>query len=1591
MKRHNKVYKFERQQHQVQENKVVRCGSHSSHGDAKCAEEYDISVAVNREILGTDAFQGEYALTTLEKAVVCGDAKLVKRLLDHKVDANYCGKQSAGQKTIFHLAAERGFGNIIEIVGAHMKAETELSGDANFRNNSNRKTLQQLINLKCNDPFPCVTPLQLAGLSRQPSVIGPLCKYGAVVNTRCPKTYWNALMFAADAGCGDTVSSLLENDADPRGFEAHNLGPVHIAAKSGHLSVLRALHDHSKKTGKPGEPYPKSLTQVKNVERMGPLHLAIEHCKLGAVDYLLRINMSALELDMRGRSPAAIAAEHDHPHMVTMIKLLLFHADRQNHLLLTNEITYEDMDGYMLPIHVAAYHSNVPVMKELLDESRRRNGPLRVWRMDMACARDKKGEKKVTGQRAGATSLHFAASSEKVDVCVEAVEFLLDQKANPNSKDLNGQTPLLRALVSHSKARSKTNDLDRKTAINDCCKRVVQVLLDGGADATLKDLKGVQPLVEAYRVSMFDSADLILMHLVKTNPEYIRSFENITAQNLASKGRFDSKNVSTNSGGEDGEADSCDGDEDEAAQEVVNNIKILEQETDLYAQKSTSPVEKPPGKKLLQFRPNKNTSGTPTSSDGPYANMPVIEYSSNSNGSGKTPTSSSHNNNKKKKNNNNNNHAKNGNNRKPVLRKRDYSRAAEPEEPEEAAHPREAPVLARDLSGADASNNWRAASSSNAVNSNSNHANRKIPPPIQTDDDHIPWADLVDSEEGDWQPSFSHPSSRQSSNRSKQDVSPAESIQKERTADKASSPMPTPDNASGKNAQSLNAEAPAFVPEFGVPQSTGTPRGEATGSCGSDVAPSQQKQQQLLEQLGGGGTQQANNQNFVNTLNQTVRQQQHAAGQVNTNGNPGMVNVLIPVLLHNGQPVLDQNGNPVMHPSAPVLPQNGSAGQNMQNNTNSNNNGAINVLQPQQFFTNNQQQFVQQNPNNNMVQQQFVSTSELNQQMGDHRGGKGAGKGNGKGLRQPLPPGKLPGKITPQQAQVYNQPQSHPVHPQKPAPLWTVAAMRELVQNAQSESGAKFAPGQKFNEFHKKGKKNKKKNRNSFISDNQSLTGFSVGNSSVQGSEGGSVQTGVSGQTGFSGYSAAYSTATAMVGNKGWMKSNHRRPKKWAPVRHDDPEAAEAKMRQRHQQQQYFLEQQRPGNFQPGSSIGDSESYIESESHEIFSPATNFATAMRPSPRRALGESSSASSNAPASSSSVRPALPLPPGKVKHRQGSFQSMDSSTSAPSSKQQRPSTIYKESSGDSELAAPAFLRHKSASEISTPREAEESSSAMRRKNRNKHRELDTSSLSGGELVLEDAPSVHVVRERTPQQFFLEEAPTQEKEMIEPLFRDRDVMQPLATVEEENEEVADKRSVQGSVQGCKSVQGSVQGPPTPQSVASVASLQPAMSPPAQERTPQAVVKQEPKPRNESSFGGPKVFELSPQRDSPPPERKSLDDMQPEEFLPSPPPKSVMAPMQKVEIQVPPEVALPTRTPPAPVPVQVEASGASSNSQGGKKGKKNKNKNKNARKQDQSVENESSNASSSAPVWRSLIDEDEDDQMLEQRSSIPMRTDFH
>ncbi len=295
----------------------------------------------------------------------------------------------------------------IEIVQEEGHDEQKFKDFLEAIENNDLETVKKLVNKKfANSPSEKyhMLPLHRTILLEHTEIVKCLLPYTTDINSTYDEEKLTPLHCAAISGNIEIVKFLISKGADQNAHTNEGKLPFHIAASGKNLEVVKLL-------------IPKNLDEKFANTSCGennelPLHLAAQGGHLEIVLLLLPFTKDINCTNIQKWTPLHYAASSGHIDIV-------------NHLVTNGANPDVANNNSELPLHLAVRHRHLEIVKFLTPKMKK----------DID-ATDNQGR----------TALFYAAGSRNTEI----LDYLLQQKANPNTHDKNGLLPLHYAARSGS-------------------------------------------------------------------------------------------------------------------------------------------------------------------------------------------------------------------------------------------------------------------------------------------------------------------------------------------------------------------------------------------------------------------------------------------------------------------------------------------------------------------------------------------------------------------------------------------------------------------------------------------------------------------------------------------------------------------------------------------------------------------------------------------------------------------------------------------------------------------------------------------------------------------------------------------------------------------------------------------------------------------------------------------------------------------------------------------------------------------------------------------------------------------------------------
>lgn len=348
--------------------------------------------------------ENDFAETPLIKSAKAGNFRGIELLLEKDADPVALLELLIDGESILHSVARSGNFKILKLL---IYEEHEIPAD--MKNHSGLTPLHLACNLSIARALVRMglnieeedneerTPLMTAAKNKKADIVNLLLLNGASLKAKDQKG-WSALHYAAEAGCADSATFLLDADKGPDRvmvdcMDDNSETPAFIAAKNNNLAVLRVLVENG------------TDLAWENCDGMDILHVAARYGNVEVVKALLQYGV-----EVKGINPMTAlhyAAQEGHIEVVTA--LIDAGAD----------VDMVDHNGHSA-LYYASEGGHTAVVAVLLDHGANPNAGLygRLYE--------------------GSTPLMVASKKDHIDV----VKLLVERGADVRMKDNTGRTAL---------------------------------------------------------------------------------------------------------------------------------------------------------------------------------------------------------------------------------------------------------------------------------------------------------------------------------------------------------------------------------------------------------------------------------------------------------------------------------------------------------------------------------------------------------------------------------------------------------------------------------------------------------------------------------------------------------------------------------------------------------------------------------------------------------------------------------------------------------------------------------------------------------------------------------------------------------------------------------------------------------------------------------------------------------------------------------------------------------------------------------------------------------------------------------------------
>ncbi|KAK7919356.1 hypothetical protein WMY93_010640 [Mugilogobius chulae] len=334
--------------------------------------------------------------------------------------------------------------------------------------------------------------LHLASKEGHVEVVSELIKHGANVDASTKKGN-TALHIASLAGQTDVVKELVTHGANVNAQSQNGFTPLYMAAQENHMDVVQFLLDNG------------SSQSIATEDGFTPLAVALQQGHEQVVSLLL-------ENDTKGkvRLPALhIAARKDDTKAAALLLQNDHNADVESKMMV-NRTT----ESGFTPLHIAAHYGNINVATLLLNRGAAVDFKARndITPLHVASKRGNTNMVRLLLERGdGLTPLHCGARSGHEQV----VEMLLDRGAPILSKTKGDHLNCVQLLLHHEvPVDDVTNDYLTALHVAAHCGhyKVAKVIVDKKANPNAKALNGFTPLHIACKKNRVKVMELLLKH-----------------------------------------------------------------------------------------------------------------------------------------------------------------------------------------------------------------------------------------------------------------------------------------------------------------------------------------------------------------------------------------------------------------------------------------------------------------------------------------------------------------------------------------------------------------------------------------------------------------------------------------------------------------------------------------------------------------------------------------------------------------------------------------------------------------------------------------------------------------------------------------------------------------------------------------------------------------------------------------------------------------------------------------------------------------------------------------------------------------------
>ena len=381
----------------------------------------------------------------IHAAIINGHLDAVKVFIDNYININTANTQGLYP---IHWAANNGNTEIIKLLIERATADVNVKSEASHQ----------------------VTPLRIAAQNGHLDIVKYLISRGADANPVNAETGDSAITIAVKQSKKDVIEYLLSANADPAISNNQGLYPIHLVAAIGNLEILNLLIEHNKIDINIRTNNALQSTALHTAAELGHLELVklllerqadinIQTAQLGLTSFFLACskkhiliaeyllnhpNFDNSIIDGSGNSTLHWGIELRNKAILQKIldkgkidinicdnlgKTTLFWASEYGEVDIAKTLLENRADpnipgksGYY-PIHGAVHRGYLDIIKLLIEN----NADINIASL---------------GEKGGITPLYYAMGYGGQKIDVPLIDYLLEYKANPNSKVYDGDTPM---------------------------------------------------------------------------------------------------------------------------------------------------------------------------------------------------------------------------------------------------------------------------------------------------------------------------------------------------------------------------------------------------------------------------------------------------------------------------------------------------------------------------------------------------------------------------------------------------------------------------------------------------------------------------------------------------------------------------------------------------------------------------------------------------------------------------------------------------------------------------------------------------------------------------------------------------------------------------------------------------------------------------------------------------------------------------------------------------------------------------------------------------------------------------------------------